>query len=244
MARVLLPLPDVDFDPTEVSVPWKVLTRAGHDVVFATEKGATPACDPKLVTGVVLGQLGAKPRTLEIYRELEKAPAFTRPIAWSAVDPSSFDALLLPGGHAPGMKQFLDGRVLQEKVAAIWTAQKPVAAICHGVIVLARTKDESGKSVLRGRRTTCLPKYMERIAYWSTAWIVGRYYRTYDAYVEDEVKAALEKPTDFERGPFTLFTHGTDDGDDAAFVVEDERYVSARWPGDAYLFAKKLLARL
>jgi hypothetical protein len=26
--------------------------------------------------------------------------------------------------------------------------------------------------------------------------------------------------------------------------VEDGRYLSARWPGDAYLFAKKLLARL
>jgi len=26
--------------------------------------------------------------------------------------------------------------------------------------------------------------------------------------------------------------------------VEDGRYLSARWPGDAYLFAKTLLARL
>jgi putative intracellular protease/amidase len=244
MARVLLPLPDVDFDPTEVSVPWKVLTRAGHDVVFATEKGATPACDPKLITGVVFGQLGAKERTLEIYRELERAPAFAKPIAWSTIDPKAFDALVLPGGHAPGMKQFLDGKVLHEKVAAICAADKPVGAICHGVLVLARATDESGKSVLHGRRTTCLPKYMERIAYWSTAWKVGRYYRTYDTSVEDEVKAALEKPGDFERGPLTLFTHGTDDTDDGAFVVEDERYVSARWPGDAYLFAKRLLARL
>jgi hypothetical protein len=35
------------------------------------------------------------------------------------------------------------------------------------------------------------------------------------------------------------------DADDrAAFVVEDGAYVSARWPGDAYLFARKLLERL
>jgi hypothetical protein len=27
-------------------------------------------------------------------------------------------------------------------------------------------------------------------------------------------------------------------------VVEDESYLSARWPGDAYLIAKKLLARI
>ncbi len=37
---------------------------------------------------------------------------------------------------------------------------------------------------------------------------------------------------------------GTRDDDAAAFVVEDGRYLSARWPGDAYLIAKRLLARL
>jgi len=27
-----VPLPDADFDVTEAAVPWKVLTRAGHEV--------------------------------------------------------------------------------------------------------------------------------------------------------------------------------------------------------------------
>ncbi|HEX4420414.1 MAG TPA: type 1 glutamine amidotransferase domain-containing protein, partial [Kofleriaceae bacterium] len=61
MAKVLLPLPDHDFDVTEVAVPWKLLGEAGHEVVFATEAGATPACDPLLITGVVFGKLGAHP---------------------------------------------------------------------------------------------------------------------------------------------------------------------------------------
>lgn len=30
MARILSSLPDNDFDVTEVSVPWRLLTRAGH----------------------------------------------------------------------------------------------------------------------------------------------------------------------------------------------------------------------
>ena len=63
------------------------------------------------------------------------------------------------------------------------------------MIVLARSTDpSSGRSVLAGRQTTCLPKYMERGAYLLTAWRLGRYYRTYPAYVEDEVIAALEWP--------------------------------------------------
>jgi hypothetical protein len=30
--QVAMPLPDQDFDPTEVAVPWRLLTGAGHQV--------------------------------------------------------------------------------------------------------------------------------------------------------------------------------------------------------------------
>lgn len=244
--RVLVPLPDRDFDTTEVAVPWRLLTRAGHEVVFATEAGgARPACDPLLLTGVIFGQLGADPEPKAFYAELEEDPAFSDPIPWSAIEPSDFDALVLPGGHAPGMKQYLGSAELQAKVAAFAALGRPVGAICHGVIVLARATDpESGKSALYKKRTTCLPKYMERTAYFLTAWKLGRYYRTYPAYVEDEVRAALAAPSDYQRGPVTLSARGTEADDAPAFVVEDGPYVSARWPGDAYLFAKRFMARL
>jgi putative intracellular protease/amidase len=231
---------------TEVSVPWRLFTRAGHTVIFATERGAKPAGDPKLLTGVLFGQLGAEPEAKAFYRELEKDPAFEHPIRWSEIDPSGFDALLLPGGHAPGMKQYLGSTLLQSKAAAFMKSGRPVAAICHGVLVLARARDEAtGKSVLYDRRTTSLTKYQERIAYCLTAWKLGRYYRTYPAYTEDEVRANLANPsTQFIRGPITLTAKGTATDDRAAFVVEDGNYVSARWPGDAYILAKKLMSRL
>jgi hypothetical protein len=37
---------------------------------------------------------------------------------------------------------------------------------------------------------------------------------------------------------------GTMTDDRPAFVVEDGSYLSARWPGDAYLFARRFLALL
>jgi putative intracellular protease/amidase len=244
--RILMPLPDFDFDVTEVAVPWRLLTRAGHEVVFATERGARPAADPLLLTGVIFGQLGADPEPRAFYATLEQEPAFAAPLTWSALDPLAFDALFLAGGHAPGMRQYLGSAVLQEKVLAFWQTGRPVAAICHGVLVLARTRDPAtGASVLAGCRTTCLPAYMERVAYFSTAWKLGRYYRTYPAYVEEEVRAALADPErQFVRGPVTLFSRGTESDDRAAMVVEDGRYLSARWPGDAYAIAKRLAARL
>ena len=244
MAKVLIPLPDLDFDVTEVAVPWKLLREAGHEPVFATEGGATPACDPLLITGVVFGKLGAEPEPIAFYREMEKAPEFVSPRKWSECRAADFDALFLAGGHAPGMRQYLASPEVHRITAEFFASPKPIAAICHGVLVAARTKRADGTSVLHGVRTTCLPKYMERTAYFTTFWRRGRYYRTYPAYVEDEVREALATPGDFERGPRNLTKRGTREDDSAAFVVEDGRYVSGRWPGDAYLIAKKLIAAL
>ena len=246
MANVLIPLPDRDFDVTEVAVPWKLLAGANHRVTFATERGGdAPHADPRLLAGVLFGQLGADPEPKAFYEELTRDAAFRSPVSWRGLDARDFDGLVLPGGHAPGMKQYLGSEALQRLVAKYWALDRPVGAICHGVLVLARARDAStGASVLAGARTTCLPKYMERLAYYTTFWKLGRYYRTYPAYVEDEVRAALRSPAQFERGPFELSRRGSDVDDGPAFVVEDGRYVSARWPGDAYLFAKRLLARL
>jgi putative intracellular protease/amidase len=243
MARILVPLPDRDFDITEVAVPWRRWTDAGHQVIFATQVGdQAPAGDPRLLDGVLFGRLGAEEEPKAFYRQLTEDPAFRSPLPWPELVMEEFDGLLLPGGHAPGMRQYLGSVDLQRQIAAYWALDRPVAAICHGVLLLARTIDPStGKSVMADRRTTCLPKYMERGAYLLTAWKLGRYYRTYAAYVEDEVKAALRHPDQFERGPLSL-TRDTATDPHPSFVVEDGNYLSARWPGDAYRFADRFLA--
>ena len=87
-------------------------------------------------------------------------------------------------------------------------------------------------------------QYMERLGYYLTAWKLGRHYRTYDAYVQDEVEDALASAADFERGPIVLGTRGTRDDHTPAFLVEDGHYVSARWPGDSYLVAQRFGERL
>jgi putative intracellular protease/amidase len=241
-----MPLPDRDFDVTEAAVPWRLVRDAGHEVVFATEAGgAAPAADPRLIDGVIFGQLGAEPEPVAFYREMERDEAFRNPLSWAGLDVRAYDGLLLTGGHAPGMRQYLGSTELQGKIGGFWATGRPVGAICHGVLVLARTTDPAtGAPVLRGRTTTCLPKYMERSAYLITAWRLGRYYRTYPAYVEDEVVAALGAAGRFERGPRVLSARGTATDDGPAFVVEDGAYVSARWPGDSYLYARRFLERL
>ncbi len=234
MARVLIPLPDRDFDVTEVATPWHRLTEAGHAVVFATERGAVPAADPLLIRGVIFGQLGASPVALARYHHLVETAAFQQPITYEAIDPSAFDAVVLPGGHAPGMKQYLESELLRTKVLGFFAQAKPVAAICHGVIVLARTIDPAtGRSVLYERRATALLKKLERAAYLLTCWKLGRYYRTYPTYVEDEVKAALRSPDQFAVGSVVR-----------PLVARDGNLITARWPLDAEAFADLLVETL
>ncbi len=240
--RVLVPLPDRDFDVTEVAIPWQVLRDAGHLVVFATERpGTVPAADPRLLTGVLFGHLGAAPLAKACYAELATSAEFTSTAGWADLDVSGFDGLLLPGGHAPGMRQYLGSPVLREQVARFWALGRPVGAICHGVLVLARAHDPAtGRSVLFDRQTTCLPKYLERMSYLVTGWRLGRYYRTYPEYVEDEVRAALDNPAiQFQRGPITLIRPETVTAETPAFVVQDRNYLSGRWPGDANLLAHR-----
>jgi putative intracellular protease/amidase len=241
MATVLVPLPDRDFDTTEVAVPWRLLTDAGHTVVFATERGgAAPATDPLLLTGVMLKMLGASREAKGFYAQLLEDERFRNPIAWADIDPGGFDGLLLPGGHAKGMRPYLESAELQAKVVEYWSTGKPVGAICHGVLVLARAVDPStGRSVLHGRRTTCLPMSLEMSGFYVTALRRGRYYRTSPKYVEREVRGALASRRDFRRGGPTFLVRGTRTHDRTAFVVQDGNYLSARWPGDAYLFARR-----
>src|ERR1700737_3306982 len=140
--RVLMPLPDRDFDITEVAVPWRILSDAGHMVTFATERGgAPPSGDPRLLSGVLFGQLGAAQEPRMFYGQMIETAEFRSPIAWKDIDPRAFDGLVLPGGHAPGMRQYLGSALLQGKVAEFWALDRAVGAICHGVLVLARTRD-------------------------------------------------------------------------------------------------------
>ena len=113
MARVLIPLPDRDFDVTEVAVPWRMLTDAGHEVVFATEEAGTlPAGDPRLLTGVLFGQLGAEAEPKRFYGGLTTAPEFRTSVGWRDIEQqiplSHYGSLVPQFDYSFRTKTFLD----------------------------------------------------------------------------------------------------------------------------------------
>jgi putative intracellular protease/amidase len=283
MARVLIPLPASDFDPTEAAVSWKVITDAGHQVCFATPTGDPATADLRMITGegldpwgwvpglrhfVAMGRiLRADAAGRDAYAATSASSEFNDPIRWEDIDLDTIDGLLLPGGHhSSGMRPYLESPILQRVVVDTFRRDMPVAAICHGVLLAARSiNPDTDRSVLLGRKTTSLTWRQERLAS-----LIGRivrfwepdYYRTYlerpgqpRGYmsVQAEVTRYLASPADYiDVDPDEPHARLKNDGrhrdslhdQRPAHVVIDGNYVSARWPGDAHTFAKRYVALL
>jgi putative intracellular protease/amidase len=283
VSRVLIPLPAIDFDPTEAAVSWRVITDAGHEVCFATPTGLPATADLRMITGEGLDPWGWAPglrhlvavgRILranaagrDAYAAMSTSAAFNHPTRWDDIDLDTVDGLLLPGGHhSPGMRPYLESPALQQVVVGAFRRDLPVAAICHGVLLAARSIDaDTGRSVLYGRKAASLTSHQEHLAR-----LIGRivrfwepnYYRTYPdgpgrpggyMSVQAEVTRSLASPADYvdvdAREPNARIKNDGRHRDSlsderAAHVVIDGSYVSARWPGDAHTFAKRYAALL
>ena len=236
------------FDPSEVAIPWKILHGAGVDVRFATDTGRQASPDPIMLTGEGLGPfkrvLIARKDAREACAELQNDPHFQAPMDYAAINPDDFDGLLLPGGHAKEVRPYLESKVLQKAIVKFFKADKPIAAICHGTVAAARAIDpDTEKSVLHGRTTTALLERQELAGHRLTKRWMGDYHLTYPVTVEAEVTAALQSPDDFVAGP-TPVLRDSPAHMGRGFTHKDGQYLSARWPGDVYNFAKEFLAML
>lgn len=123
----------------EVMVPFQMLLMVGHEV---------HAVCPEKKKGDTIKTAIHDFEGDQTYTE-KPGHRFALNHDFDAVDPKNYDALVLPGGRAP---EYLR---LNKKVIEITNhfldADKPVAAICHGIQILTAT----GK--LKGKCLTCYP---------------------------------------------------------------------------------------
>jgi protease I len=247
--KVIIPLPSYGFDPTEVAIPWKLLTQHKIQVQFATPNGKKAAADRRMLHGTGLRiwkkLLMARKDAVLAYMEMERSYFFNNPLTYSDINPELFDGILLPGGHVKAVKAYLESTLLQHCVLRFFENNKIVAAICHGVVLVARSINPvTNQSVLYHYKTTALLQSQEKMAYRLTRLWLKKYYLTYPhCTVEEEVKAALGSSTNFLKGPFP-FLRDSVAKPKRGFVVKDRNYLSARWPGDAYLFAQTFIEML
>ncbi len=277
---IVMILPSYGFDPTEAAIPWLLLTQAGHQVKFATPDGKAAAADRLMLSGVELDFWGKVPllRRLKLvglvlrangdarraYQQMIQDESFRQPMSYSQLDVALFDGVVFPGGHDKAIKPYLESEVLRAFVRKLFPVAGgepviPVAAICHGVLVLARTNDAQGVSVVHGRKLTSLPWSFE-----SKAWQLGKIVRFWDPHYYRTYLESGQEPAGFwgVQQELTRLVGGFSDVDSAAndywrktsgmhrdnetdtraaWVVQDGLLVTARWPGDAHGFAQRFI---
>jgi protease I len=138
MAKILMLVGDYVED-YEVMVPFQALTMVGHTVhaVCPDRKAG------EQVRTAIHDFDGA-----QTYSE-KPGHNFTLNANFAGVDPDDYEALCIPGGRAPEYLR-LDARVIK-LVKHFAEADKPIAAICHGIQIL------TAADVVRGRALTCYP---------------------------------------------------------------------------------------
>jgi protease I len=123
----------------EVMVPFQALLAVGH-TVEAVCPGKKSGDRIKTAVHDFEGD--------QTYTE-KVGHGFALNATFDAVRPETYDALVLPGGRAPEYLR-LNPAVLQ-MVRHFFEADKPVAAICHAMQILAAA------GVLKGRTCTAYP---------------------------------------------------------------------------------------
>jgi protease I len=83
-------------------------------------------------------------------------------IDWDNVEASKYDGLVIPGGRSPEYLQ-LDKRV-QAVVQHFFSANKPVAATCHGPMIL------NTAGVLKGRKLQAYPSLQPDVERGGAQW--------------------------------------------------------------------------
>jgi protease I len=157
MAKIAVLL-GAEFEDVEYQIPYERLREAGHEIqVLGSKAGAE-----------LVGKRGAKAKT--------EAAASER-------DPSSFHALLIPGGHSPDHLR-LDPTVVDFTKRFAETG-RPMAVVCHGPQLLI----EAG--LVRGRRLTSWPSVRKDLENAGANWVD-------EEVVVDDALITSRKPDDLE----------------------------------------------
>ncbi len=136
---------DIDGKPTtgiwftEFSEPYAAFIASGTEVTVASPRGGPAPVDPR-----------GYPEREQIAEVRDALAALNATVHLPTVDPAAFDGIFFPGGHGPMFDLSSDAAL----IAAFWSADKPVAAVCHGPAALLNVNLPAGGTLLAGKRVT------------------------------------------------------------------------------------------
>jgi putative intracellular protease/amidase len=143
----------VGFWWAELTHPYHVFAEKGYEVeVFSPNGGPCEAdamSDPNDASGYSSSDL--------ISQGFIHTPALRSLVAATRrvdqIELARFDAIVVAGGQSP-MFTFKDATALHRTFVEFFEAGKIVAALCHGVAILAYAKLSNGEYLVKGRTVT------------------------------------------------------------------------------------------
>lgn len=119
----------------EIMVPFQALQMVGH-TVHAVCPGKAEGDSVKTAIHDFEGD--------QTYSE-KPGHNFTLNATFDEIDPENYDALVLPGGRAPEYLRREEGVI--EMINHFVEADKPIAALCHGLQLLSAANAVEGKTL-------------------------------------------------------------------------------------------------
>ncbi len=131
----------------ELTTPYYAFKDAGYDVEIITVSGGDVPIDPRSLSAE------DKPDSVVRYMndEVFKAAFKGTKSASEIKDLSKYAAVFFPGGHGT-MWDYPNNDVLSGLINSAISADKPVAAVCHGPAVFVGVVDEAGVPIVKGRK--------------------------------------------------------------------------------------------
>jgi putative intracellular protease/amidase len=143
----------VSFWASELTHPYLEFTGARYEVTVASPAGGKVSwdafSDPRDETRWAADDIVTMgfAHTPELMRLLEDTPRL------ADLDLDDYDAIVIAGGMAP-MLSFRDDETIKTAIRTFYEAQKPTAALCHGVSALIDVTLSDGTRLIEGRTIT------------------------------------------------------------------------------------------
>lgn len=143
----------VGFWASELFHPLHEFTDAGYDVTVASPEGGPVEIDGLSDPRDPSGYSAEDVLSLGYLSSAAHAALLSDTARLSALDPGDYDAIVVCGGQSP-MFTFRDNGDLKAAVARFYEAEKPTAALCHGVSALVDVRLSDGSYLVAGRTVT------------------------------------------------------------------------------------------
>lgn len=227
----------------ELMQPAKMLLDAGHSITFATPKGMAPAIDRNSLDPMFFGNDKA---AMEAHRKLLDQLRLTDPVNSPVVSLARvaqqgvgrFDAVFVPGGHAP-MQDLLKDEGLGKVLTAFHNAGKPTALVCHGPAALLSALPDTKGFALKMEQKGSAPH---------PNWIYAGYKVTAFSNAEEEASKAQLNGGEMKFTPQTALEQAGLKFSAAGLwqsnVVVDRELITGQNPFSAPAVGAELLKRL